>query len=67
MKTTDAVKHFNSKSKLARALGINPASVSQWGDDVPDLRAYQIERLTHGALKANPTVVLEHATSVDVA
>jgi len=52
MKTSDAVKHFNGKSKLAKALGINPASVSQWGDDVPALRAFQIERLTNGKLKA---------------
>ncbi|MGI2021696.1 Cro/CI family transcriptional regulator [Shewanella glacialipiscicola] len=52
MKTTDAVEHFKGKSKLAKALGINPASVSQWGDDVPELRAFQIERLTAGKLKA---------------
>ncbi|MCT8866285.1 Cro/CI family transcriptional regulator [Shewanella xiamenensis] len=52
MKTSDAVQHFNGKSKLAKALGINPASVSQWGDDVPALRAFQIERLTDGKLKA---------------
>ncbi|WP_413486279.1 Cro/CI family transcriptional regulator [Shewanella baltica] len=52
MKTNDAVAHFKGKSKLAKALGINPASVSQWGDDVPALRAFQIERLTDGQLKA---------------
>ncbi|MGI2215665.1 Cro/CI family transcriptional regulator [Shewanella baltica] len=52
MKTNDAVAHFKGKSKLAKALGINPASVSQWGDDVPELRAFQIERLTDGQLKA---------------
>ncbi|WP_412522085.1 Cro/CI family transcriptional regulator [Shewanella algae] len=52
MKTSEAVEHFKGKSKLAKALGITPASVSQWSDDVPELRAYQIERLTHGKLKA---------------
>lgn len=51
MKTTDAVKHFNGKSKLAKALGINPSSVSQWGDEVPELRAFQIERLTEGKIR----------------
>lgn len=60
MKTQLAVEFFKGKSKLANALGINPASVSQWGDEVPELRAYQIERLTHGALKVNPVVVLDN-------
>ncbi|AEG11079.1 hypothetical protein Sbal183_2498 [Shewanella baltica OS183] len=67
MKTHVAVEYFNGKSKLARALGINPASVSQWGDEVPELRAYQIERLTDGALKVNPVVVLDNPESASVA
>ncbi|ACK45286.1 conserved hypothetical protein [Shewanella baltica OS223] len=67
MKTQLAVEHFKGKSKLANALGINPASVSQWGEDVPELRAYQIERLTDGALKVNPVVVLDNPESVSVA
>ena len=54
MKTSVVVKHFNGKSNLAKALGISPASVSQWSDDVPELRAYQIERLTNGVLTAVP-------------
>ncbi|PKG79859.1 Cro/Cl family transcriptional regulator [Shewanella sp. Actino-trap-3] len=53
MKKQIAVDHFKGKSKLAKALGISPASVSQWPDDVPELRAYQIERLTNGKLKAD--------------
>lgn len=52
MTKEEAVKFYGSQSKLAKALGINPASVSQWGDDVPALRAFQIERLTNGKLKA---------------
>jgi DNA-binding transcriptional regulator YdaS (Cro superfamily) len=53
MKKQIAVDHFKGKSNLAKALGISPASVSQWPDDVPELRAYQIERLTKGKLKAD--------------
>ncbi|MGI2146784.1 Cro/CI family transcriptional regulator [Shewanella frigidimarina] len=53
MKKKIAVDHFKGKSNLAKALGISPASVSQWPDDVPELRAYQIERLTEGVLKAD--------------
>jgi DNA-binding transcriptional regulator YdaS (Cro superfamily) len=53
MKKKIAVDHFKGKSNLAKALGISPASVSQWPDDIPELRAYQIERLTKGKLKAD--------------
>ena len=53
MKKHTAVEYFKGKSKLAKALGINPASVSQWPENVPPLRAYQIEQLTQGALKAD--------------
>ncbi|MEH6814549.1 MAG: Cro/CI family transcriptional regulator [Motiliproteus sp.] len=53
MKKLDAIKHFGSPSKLAKALDIHPASVSQWGDEIPQLRAYQLERLTGGVLKAD--------------
>ncbi|MFT6331220.1 MAG: DNA-binding transcriptional regulator YdaS (Cro superfamily) [Bermanella sp.] len=53
MKKQIAVDHFKGKSNLAKALGISPASVSQWPDDVPELRAYQIERLTNGELKVD--------------
>ncbi|MPY24331.1 Cro/CI family transcriptional regulator [Shewanella sp. YLB-07] len=66
MNTAEAVDYFKGKAKLARALGINPASVSQWGDDVPALRAFQIERLTHGALKVN-AVAIDNAKPVNVA
>lgn len=51
MKKADAVAHFGTHEKLANALGISRASVSQWGEDVPELRAFQLERITNGALK----------------
>lgn len=53
MKTKDAILYFGSKSQLAKNLGLTKSAVSQWPDDVPELRAYQIERLTEGALKAD--------------
>ncbi|WP_295482107.1 Cro/CI family transcriptional regulator [uncultured Pseudomonas sp.] len=56
MLTKDAVAFFKGKSKLAAALGISPAAVSQWGEFVPGLRQYQLRALTGGALavKAEP-------------
>lgn len=52
MKKSEAIAHFGSASKLATAIKIAPAAVSQWGETIPQLRAYQIERLTGGKLKA---------------
>lgn len=43
MKTADAIAEFGTGVALARALGISPSAVYQWGDEVPELRVYQIE------------------------
>ena len=51
MTKSQAIKHFGSVSALAKALRVTYEAVRQW-DDVPELRQYQIERLTLGALKA---------------
>ena len=45
MKTEEAVKAFGSRKALADALGVWPQAVYSWGDDVPDLRAYQIKEI----------------------
>jgi hypothetical protein len=52
MRKRDAIKHFGSAAALAKALGISRQSVHEWPDEVPEGRAYQIEVLTAGALKA---------------
>lgn len=52
MRKEDVIGHFGSATAVARALGIGKAFVSKWGDDVPQRYAYEIERLTNGALKA---------------
>ncbi len=53
MKKADAISYFNSAAALAKALKISEAAISQWGQNVPQGRAYQIEVLTGGALKAD--------------
>ena len=45
MKTRQAIAHFGTARELAKALGITPGAVSQWGEDVPVLREYQIRDL----------------------
>lgn len=57
MKKADVINHFGSQAAAARALGITPESVSQWGDTIPPLRAYQIERLTVGELKSDEGMI----------
>jgi len=53
MKKNEAIEFFGSQVKLADALGINKSAISQWGDYVPELRAFQIEKITNGELKVN--------------
>ena len=52
----DAVKHFGTASALADALGIRLASVSEWGEIIPEGRAYQLQVITSGALRVDPTL-----------
>lgn len=55
MKKADVISYYGSQVELADALGISEAAVSQWGDSVPQGRAYQIEVMTGGKLKADPS------------
>ena len=52
MDKKQAIEHFGSASKLARALGITRGAVTNWGDTVPPSRQWELEVLTQGALKA---------------
>jgi DNA-binding transcriptional regulator YdaS (Cro superfamily) len=55
MRKIDVVRHFGNSTKLAKALGITKGSVSQWKDEIPKLRAYEIEKITGGIFKVvNP-------------
>ncbi|WP_345334507.1 Cro/CI family transcriptional regulator [Ferrimonas pelagia] len=48
-----AITHFGSVTQLAKVLGIRPQSVSQWGVEVPPLRALQLEKITQGVLSSS--------------
>lgn len=61
MLTKDAVAFFNGKSKLAAALGISPAAVSQWGKHVPGLRQYQLQAISGGKLAVNSNASVQQA------
>jgi hypothetical protein len=36
------IKQFGGVRATARALGIDPAAVSRWGEDIPRMRVYQV-------------------------
>jgi len=48
----DVIEYFGGTMKTAEKLNIKHPAVSKWGKHIPELRAYQIEKLTGGQLKA---------------
>ena len=55
MLTRVVIEHFGTQVAVGQALGINQSSVAEWGKYPPDLRQLQIEFLTGGKLKAEPS------------
>ncbi|MGY3909641.1 Cro/CI family transcriptional regulator [Aeromonas piscicola] len=53
MQKHDVLEHFGSITAIAKAIGISHAAVSKWDETIPKGRAYQIEVLTDGKLKAD--------------
>jgi transcriptional repressor of cell division inhibition gene dicB len=51
MLTDKAIALYGNRTALARALGITRSAVHQWGKYVPELRQYQLERITDGKLR----------------
>ncbi len=56
MTKQEAIAHFGTQWKLATALGMSQGSIAQWREFPPELRQLQIEKVTGGALKAEPHV-----------
>jgi transcriptional repressor of cell division inhibition gene dicB len=52
IKTKDAVEYFKGVAELAAALRISRAAIYQWGEFVPEGRAYQIHLLSNMTLPA---------------
>lgn len=45
MKTQQAIELAGSARLLADLLGITPSAISQWGDDLPESRCWQLKVL----------------------
>jgi hypothetical protein len=50
MRTSDVVKFFGSKTRIAFLLGMSKQAVSDWGETVPRGRAFELHVLSEGAL-----------------
>lgn len=54
MFTDEAVRHFGTKTQVAKALGLGKQAVSEWGEIVPKGRAYELQAITGGLLRVRP-------------
>ena len=52
----DVISHYGTQAAAADALDLSQPSISDWvrAGSVPWLRQLDIERMTNGALRANP-------------
>ena len=46
------IRHFGTKAKVAKALNISWEAVHKWPDKIPMRRAFELEIITDGKLKA---------------
>lgn len=51
MRKSEVINYFGGVCKTATALGIKHPSVSEWPEIIPEVRAYQVEKITNGLLK----------------
>lgn len=56
MKTEHAIRHAGSPKGLADLLEITPSAISQWGDDVPQAREWQLRVLRPEWFEPSPNV-----------
>jgi hypothetical protein len=57
MTTEEAIKHYGTQWKLAKALGTVQSTISSWGTYPPKLRQLQLQQLTKSRLKAEPGIL----------
>ena len=62
MKPAELIAYYGTQEKTADALGVTQGTVSAWNSrgEIPILRQMQAERLTDGALKADPETLRQH-------
>ena len=48
MKTQQAINLAGNAASLAKLLGITPSAITQWGENVPEKRVWQMRLLKPG-------------------
>lgn len=61
MLKVDVIAHFKTVAELARALEITTQAVSDWGDLIPEGKAYKLQVLTGGVLRVDPSLYAKAA------
>lgn len=59
MNIKDVINYYGGKAPASRALAVTYGAVALWqrDDEVPELRQFQIERITGGALKVDAKIL----------
>ncbi|OAT17844.1 putative cell division regulator [Buttiauxella gaviniae ATCC 51604] len=60
MLTCDALNFFGTKTKLAKAAGVELQSLYKWGELVPEARAHRLEEASGGALHYDKDIYDQH-------
>ena len=55
MRKETAIEHFGGIPALAKRLGLTRHAIYMWGDVIPKLRAIELDYITEGALKFDPS------------
>ncbi len=64
MTKSEAIDFYGGNvSALARALGVDQSTVYSWGEHPPGGRQFQLEKLSKGALKAEPNCMKRRRAS----
>lgn len=58
MRTSDVLAYYRTATAAARAVGVTKSAVSQWGEFVPEGKAYRYQKITRGKLKVDESVYL---------
>lgn len=61
MKKNTVITYFKSGVNTAKALHISKASVSGWGEIIPEKQALKLEKITNGELKYEPSLYSDAA------
>ena len=63
MNKKDVLTYYGTQIKLAEALSISQASISNWGSIIPEKQALRLEKVTGGELKYDALLYLNKRSS----